>query len=195
MDNLNLKNFIYHRNVIPKELCNEIIDSTNKDTWETHAWYNVEEDSRSSHDEKELDVLFPNKEVTGKLFNYIVSSFQDYGDYCVEVTDQEDIFAFSGLISNCCPPRLNRYNTGTIMRPHFDHIHSLFDGQNKGIPVLSLIGVLNDEYTGGELTFFEDYKIETKAGDIIIFPSCFLYPHSVQEVTQGSRYSFVSWGW
>lgn len=195
MNNIELKDFIYHKSVIPKEVCKDIIDSTNTSPWETHAWYNADEDSQMSHDNKELDVLFPDREVTEKLFNYVVSSFQDYGDFCYNLTGGDDTFAFSGLMSKCCPPRLNRYPTGTMMRPHFDHIHNLFDGQNKGIPVLSLIGVLNDDYTGGELTFFEDYNIETKAGDVIIFPSCFLYPHGVQEVTQGNRYSFVSWGW
>ena len=37
------------------------------------------------------------------------------------------------------------------MRKHFDHIHSIFDGQYKGIPVLSFIGILNNNYLGGEL--------------------------------------------
>jgi predicted 2-oxoglutarate/Fe(II)-dependent dioxygenase YbiX len=58
-----------------------------------------------------------------------------------------------------------------------------------------MIGILNDDYEGGELTFFEDHKIETRTGDIIIFPSCFLYPHAIQEVVKGTRYSFVSWAW
>jgi predicted 2-oxoglutarate/Fe(II)-dependent dioxygenase YbiX len=71
----------------------------------------------------------------------------------------------------------------------------LFDGQQKGIPVLSLVGVLNDEYEGGELTFFDDYKLDLKQGDVVVFPSCFLYPHKVNEITKGTRYSLVSWAW
>jgi len=90
---------------------------------------------------------------------------------------------------------LNRYTPGTTMRTHIDHIHSLFDGRQKGIPVLSMIGILNEDYDGGELVFFDDYKIKTKTGDLIIFPSCFLYPHAIEEVTKGTRYSFVSWAW
>jgi|TARA_B110000977_G_C10988743_1_gene459041 hypothetical protein len=193
MDDALLKDFIYHKNIIPKQVCKDIIDSTTEDTWEPHAWYSVEDDDTKSHDEKELDVLFPSKETSQKLFKYVIEAFQDYGHFCIDKNYPEE--AFGSLIHNCCPPRLNRYNTGTLMRPHFDHIHSLFDGQQKGIPVLSLIGVLNDDYTGGELTFFKDYKLKTRAGDIIIFPSNFLYPHGVQEVKEGSRYSLVSWGW
>ena len=32
--------------------------------------------------------------------------------------------------------RFNRYGGGQIMRQHHDHIHSLFDGNEKGIPCL-----------------------------------------------------------
>jgi len=57
---------------------------------------------------------------------------------------------------------------------------------------LSIIGVLNDDYEGGEL-MFHDKEYETKTGDVVIFPSNFLYPHMVNPVTKGTRYSFVSW--
>tara|TARA_R100001086_G_scaffold168541_1_gene91612 strand:+ start:6935 stop:7177 length:243 start_codon:yes stop_codon:yes gene_type:complete len=79
------------------------------------------------------------------------------------------------------------------MRKHYDHIHSIFDGSRKGIPCLSFIGILNNNFTGGDF-IIRDKKIKTKTGDIIIFPSCFLYPHEVTEVKKGARYSFVSWG-
>ena len=78
------------------------------------------------------------------------------------------------------------------MRKHYDHIRSLFDGERKGIPVLSILGVLNDDYEGGEF-LVNDRDFNLKQGDIILFPSCFMYPHEVKEVTKGTRYSFISW--
>jgi predicted 2-oxoglutarate/Fe(II)-dependent dioxygenase YbiX len=81
------------------------------------------------------------------------------------------------------------------MQNHCDHIYSLFDGKRKGIPVLSIIGILNDDYDGGELIMLEDKKIDTKKGDLLIFPSNFLYPHQITPVTKGVRYSYVSWVW
>ena len=42
---------------------------------------------------------------------------------------------------------------------------------------------------------YEDKNIEMHTGDVIIFPSTFLYPHKVNEVKKGIRYSFVSWAW
>jgi len=78
------------------------------------------------------------------------------------------------------------------MRKHYDHIHSIFDGQRKGIPVLSMLGILNNDYEGGEF-LVRDKQFKLKQGDMIIFPSCFMYPHEVKEVTKGIRYSFISW--
>ena len=81
------------------------------------------------------------------------------------------------------------------MANHCDHISSLFDGKRKGIPILSIIGLLNDDFEGGELIMFEDKKIDTKKGDLLIFPSNFMYPHEIMPVTKGVRYSYVSWVW
>ncbi len=45
------------------------------------------------------------------------------------------------------------------------------------------------------LVFWQDTHITLKAGEIMIFPSNFLYPHRVDLVTKGTRYSYVSWTW
>ena len=71
----------------------------------------------------------------------------------------------------------------------------LIDGNIKGIPVLSVVGLLNDNYEGGDFVMFEDYKVSLKKGDVLVFPSNFLYPHKVTPVKKGTRYSFVSWVW
>jgi predicted 2-oxoglutarate/Fe(II)-dependent dioxygenase YbiX len=81
------------------------------------------------------------------------------------------------------------------MQLHCDHIHTLFDGKRRGIPILSIVGVLNENFEGGEWVMFENKKIELKTGDILMFPSNFLYPHGVLPITKGTRYSFVSWVW
>ena len=53
---------------------------------------------------------------------------------------------------------------------------------------------LNDDYSGGEFLMFDnEEEIKLKKGEIIVFPSIFLYPHRVAPVTKGIRDSFVSW--
>jgi predicted 2-oxoglutarate/Fe(II)-dependent dioxygenase YbiX len=91
--------------------------------------------------------------------------------------------------------RFNRYQVGTNMKFHHDHIHALFDGEKKGVPILSILGLLNDDFEDGDFLMFDAKKVQLEAGDIILFPSNFLYPHAVATVTKGTRYSFVSWGY
>ncbi|MED5270628.1 MAG: 2OG-Fe(II) oxygenase, partial [Pseudomonadota bacterium] len=91
--------------------------------------------------------------------------------------------------------RFNRYQPGQIMRQHIDHIHSIFDGKEKGIPVLSFILNFNDDYEGADLFFWDNTAFKLGKGDIIMWPSNFLYPHGVTEATKGKRYSGVTWAW
>tara|TARA_R100000388_G_C7154664_1_gene116235 strand:- start:45 stop:608 length:564 start_codon:yes stop_codon:yes gene_type:complete len=71
---------------------------------------------------------------------------------------------------------------------------------------LSIIINLNEEYEGGDLVFYnpssfdkpdmskdEVKRIKLKMGGIVFFPSIYLYPHSIQPITKGVRYSLVSW--
>ena len=192
MSNFKLTDFIIQKNVLSKELCNSMIKDTTHEHRQQHQWYINSEDKSMSYEDKEFDVLFPSSVITQQVFEQVVGNFAEYFKVCDKLTQSIN---FSKTVNNCCGIRLNRYSAGTCMRPHFDHIHSLFDGQQKGIPVLSMIGILNDEFEGGELVFFEDYKIKTQVGDLIVFPSCFLYPHRINEVISGTRYSFVSWAW
>ena len=59
---------------------------------------------------------------------------------------------------------------------------------------LSAIYFVNDDYEGGEF-YLIDEKTDLSKGDIIIFPSNFMYPHKVEPVTKGIRYSYISWIW
>tara|TARA_R100001015_G_scaffold13494_1_gene5969 strand:- start:1369 stop:1914 length:546 start_codon:yes stop_codon:yes gene_type:complete len=63
---------------------------------------------------------------------------------------------------------------------------------------LSIIINLNDEYEGGDLIFTDQKEKEIKRlklekGSIVFFPSNFMYPHGIQPITKGTRYSIVAW--
>jgi predicted 2-oxoglutarate/Fe(II)-dependent dioxygenase YbiX len=53
---------------------------------------------------------------------------------------------------------------------------------------------MNDNYSGGEINF-PRFGISYKpaANEILMFPSTYVYNHSVSEVTEGTRYAVVSW--
>ena len=180
-----LKDYIYKVNIIPEELCNFIIeDCESQNKWELHAWATSNTTEVNSYDNKELDVVMSTPQQHNILAPYIRTALDSY-----EATYNKLDGSLSESISVI---RFNKYTSGTIMREHYDHIKSLFDGKIRGIPVLSIIGNLNKEYEGGDL-YIRDKKIQLTTGDILIFPSNFMYPHKVIELTQGTRYSFVSW--
>lgn len=63
---------------------------------------------------------------------------------------------------------------------------------------LSLILLLNNDYEGGELGFSNPngdgyFAVPKEVGTLIIWPSNFLYPHGVQPLKKGTRYSVVCW--
>lgn len=52
--------------------------------------------------------------------------------------------------------------------------------------------VLNDEFEGGELSFFNGTIVFTlNAGDAIMFPANFMFPHRVNTIASGTRYSIT----
>ena len=72
------------------------------------------------------------------------------------------------------------------------------DGGNSFQRTLSAILFLNNDYVGGDLCFEdnltkEKFKIKPKPGSLIIWPSNFLFPHCVEPVQEGVRYSIVAW--
>jgi hypothetical protein len=91
--------------------------------------------------------------------------------------------------------RYNRYQKNSFMAEHCDHIHDIFDGERQGVPILTVLGLLNDNYSGGEFIMFENITIPLSGSDILVFPSNFLFPHRVEPVKYGIRYSFISWAW
>ena len=64
---------------------------------------------------------------------------------------------------------------------------------------LSVILNLNEGYEGGDIIFGhqnlreELKRIKMKSGTMCFFPSNFLYPHKIEKITKGTRYSVVAW--
>ena len=186
-----LKELIHvERGIIPQNLCDYIVDQIEKNEWRPHSWYNNVQGTFGSEETKELDVQNITAEHQQLLTPFMISAGASYNaKYHFECERTMQIMnKFSAI-------RFNRYSPGQIMRQHHDHIHSLWNTQDAGIPVLSFILNLNDDYEGADLYFWDDYIVPLGKGDIIMFPSLFLYPHGVTEATRGRRFSAVSWAW
>lgn len=188
----NIKDYVHlEKGIIPKELCSNIIEEIETNEWHPHHWYSPVGNVISSEETMELDVQNASPELNKDLAPYIIQAGAIYNSkfaYLDNPRMNQIMHKFSNI-------RFNRYSKDQIMREHFDHIRSIFDGEERGIPVLSFILNFNDNYTGGELVFWGDQAVKLGCGDIIMFPSNFMYPHQVKEVTVGKRYSAVSWAW
>jgi predicted 2-oxoglutarate/Fe(II)-dependent dioxygenase YbiX len=191
----NIEHYVFHKkNFLNNKQCKDYVKELNVHAWTKHDWHNSHSGTfskPSGDNEPEYieskdfsdKVATINEAIIKKLHVTILEYIQS-----LKFNWYEGWNGYSGL-------KFIRYCPNQTMKNHCDHIHSLFDGERKGVPVLSIIGVLNDDYEGGELIMFEDKKINTKAGDLLIFPSNFLYPHQIAPVTKRARYSYVSWVW
>lgn len=175
---------------IDKKLCKSVVKKLNKsEEWRLHTYNNYAAGGELFSTDKELSVMAGESlSETNEITNLVVEALKRYQS---ELPKK----CATNFISRCSQIRYNKYKKGTVMQFHCDHIHTLFDGVEKGIPALSVLGALNDDYEGGELVFWRNTPIELKTGSLMVFPSNFMYPHQVNEVTKGTRYSFVSWAW
>jgi predicted 2-oxoglutarate/Fe(II)-dependent dioxygenase YbiX len=184
----NIESYLKVFKVLSEEDCIKTVNALEeKDKeFEIHQFYNAFNGTYHSY-EHELSVTHSQIETKDLIMEEIWNTIRQYLD--------EIKFSWFKSWKGYSEVRFNRYRADTEMKLHCDHIHSLFDGARKGVPTLSILGSLNNDYKGGELVFWNDTVVELKAGEIMVFPSNFLYPHEVKLVTEGTRYSFVSWAW
>lgn len=83
--------------------------------------------------------------------------------------------------------KLLKYDEGNFYIEHTDS----FKHEQRS---LSCSLQLNDDYIGGEFSFFaRQLLFKNKKGSAIVFPSNFMYPHEIIPVTKGTRYSIITW--
>jgi signal peptidase I len=79
-----------------------------------------------------------------------------------------------------------RYGKGQHFQVHADHGFSY-------ICTVSTVMYLNDNYSGGGLYFpYLNYTYTPQEGDIVLFPSTFIYAHAALPVEDGIKYAAVT---
>ena len=173
----------YYQNIVSDNLCDKIIDYSDNQKPLQPSTYSTSsgKSDRSKERVKMDDGWFRKGE---KFYDDIRKSFQEvirryqekHPDFvCQRHTDF----------------RLNKYSYGGFMSRHVDNIHHSH-GQEYGNPQASALLFLNDDYEGGHF-HISGLRYETKKGSAIIFPSNFMFPHEVNLITKGTRYSIVTW--
>lgn len=174
-------------NSIESCLCDAIIkEYKNSDEWKkgTIGDYNIDTNIRNCDsifisNQKSVN-LNPKirSDFDSEIFKVVSNCLKKYID--LHYTYLSNIESDSGY-------SLLRYKTGNFIGNHID-------ASNRCSRELSLSINLNDNYTGGEFSFFnKELKFKLKKGDVIVFPSNFMYPHEILPISSGERYSIITW--
>lgn len=182
---------LFH-NVLESAECDELVARLSLARWTQHAYTDPRAQTRVSHDDDLYITQAVPLSVVKRLNEIDETAFAEYAAR-VGVSEWSQV-------SVCSDARINKYPTNTRMRKHCDHITTLFDPSNsyrgaKGVPVLSAVGSLNDDYEGGQFVMWENQVIPFPKGSVLVFPSSFMFPHQVLPITKGERLSWVSWAW
>tara|TARA_R100001591_G_scaffold39724_1_gene51361 strand:+ start:120 stop:680 length:561 start_codon:yes stop_codon:yes gene_type:complete len=125
--------------------------------------------------------------------SYTDVHWKNYWNYTINnlFKQYESIFNQGTSTTKICSLEVLKYEPGGFYTEHTDN-HTSFPR------TLSLIYFLNNDFEGGDLIFHNPttsqkfIMIPPAPGRAVIFPSNFLYPHSVSEVNK-TRYVLVSW--
>lgn len=110
-----------------------------------------------------------------EIFRVLKSCVDDYGQYWGVGINAYEAFNF-----------VKYEGAGTHFKIHADHGPTY-------VTTVSIVIYLNDEYEGGEIWFprMDNLVIKPKTGDIIVFPSTYIYEHASQDMLSGTKYSVV----
>lgn len=181
-----------YRGALTKEKCQSFIDilesHLNGQTdflWSEAQVTNSDEadiDARNAKDFKFNSIgLGPRTEENTKLYDVHESVFRavktcvdDYGRYWGVGIQSYEAFNF-----------VKYEGAGTHFKIHADHGPTY-------VTTVSIVVYLNDDYEGGEIWFPRfDLSHKARAGDIVVFPSTYVYEHASQDMISGTKYSVV----
>jgi 2OG-Fe(II) oxygenase superfamily len=168
------------KNVFTKEECDFLISEHAKiegnDTLEHCPDANTGIDTYSSFQRASL---VPGSEAWKLVFKANENMINEYMDYLDSFGMFHKWIRGSMMYSHMY--RLLKYETGTKIHPHTDHIPFVYG---------SCTFNLNDDYTGGDFVFWNGkHRLKLETGEGLIFPADYFWVHEVEEITSGTRWS------
>jgi len=179
-----LNQYVYRTNLIEPAQCKAILAKLDNVKFDKHEWVDRYDKPVASH-ASDLYMYLADEELRKEILPFITKALGQYLKY----HQLKDL-----SINRITNIRFNKYIEGTEMKQHIDNIPVTSNGEYSGVPILSVVGNLNQDYEGAELIINEQ-EIPMTTGDLVVFPSTFLYPHGVSKATKGTRYSFAAWGY
>ena len=160
MKHLDVKAFSkLYKSVVSNDLCDKTVSEMNNLKFHEHTFYNANTNEyKPRSGSQELSMSWGNVSTKNDLNKLVDDTAFRY----VKELNMPWFDKYQGYSH----VRFNKYAENKKMALHADHIHSMFDGERKGIPILSVLGVLNDDYDGGEFVLIDE-KIDLSKGDMI----------------------------
>ena len=129
-----LEDYIKIYPTLDREFCEKIRSELEEVSWKQHVFYNSDGQYVTQSGNRELDVSWdeiPSRpDLTQKVWETI-------SKYILEDHKNPYFNGWAGFTNI----RFNRYHPDRLMALHCDHIHDMFDGQRKGIPTLTVLGL------------------------------------------------------
>ena len=193
--NTPLSDYVMHvPNVISSEYCDMIVDEYKDE--EAFEWSKI-----GVHDNARLDFS------TRKVRELLITNPSLWKDNEFRISILDNLIDTVGNCLNAYNYHLvNSYRTSFSYEPqsneglkllHYREGYSFkehVDGGHNIDRVLTCSINLSDGYEGAEFQFFNgSMTVPLAKGDAVIFPSSFLFPHQITELTKGERYSIITW--
>jgi predicted 2-oxoglutarate/Fe(II)-dependent dioxygenase YbiX len=178
------------RGIISKEMCQQVIDlykDTEKWDWAlTTKGLNL--DARKVKqvrisDQGLVQQELKYKNMDGEIFK-VMSKAKDI--YIKTITEKRGIKHIP-KISSDEGYELLHYSEGYYFKEHCDNS----GGMSR---ILTCTLNISDDHDGGLFRFLRgEFDVRLNAGDAVLFPSNFMFPHEVTEITRGERHAIVTW--
>ena len=180
--NQQISDFIYYYpEAINPLLCNTIINYFNANAKWKQSTFSTAYKNTGTSQVSMMEYWIGFKD---SYYQDLKNSFEDSVNDYTSVHKKIKVQAYTDFRINC-------YGQGGFMKEHIDNIH-YSHGQKQGYPHLTSLIFLNDDFDGGEFYLCGE-SLEKKVGSAVVFPSNFMYPHEVKKVTNGKRYSVMTW--
>ena len=179
-----------NENSLSKTICKQIIDLFEK---EPNKYQGVTAGGAITEIKNTLDFVIPNssvnwskirtlleEELKRNVIKYI-NKISKIDNYKIVNTDflTTGEFMVQKYTRNC--GKYNYHNDFTV------------DHENKKYRVITYIFYLNDVVEGGETEIWERVKIQPKAGQMLLFPACWTFPHRGVMPISDNKYIITGW--
>jgi len=168
-------------NVIPKSLCDEIIEKFENDPDKRPGLTSAGLDEKIK---KTTDLIIYNepewKVINDKLERYLFTAITEYFEYLIKDVYDGDDNIIVGLFGNGIDItnfQMQRYTVGDYFTLHVDH---------QPERLLTFIIYLNEN--GGHTNFLNGKNVKPEPGKILFFPSVWTYPHRGCKIENGTKY-------